>query len=221
MTELYRLQREPVPSRDLDSEQIDSWRPASRRRSRRCGIDLAAFDMRKEHVILRDATASTSVTAAPRIAGFEIRGHVASASTQLSSTLSGHVCATPVRFLAAIDGGETITKGNDVDTAPRDLLSRRTRLSAVADALRPRWRWLMVGEYWLDAANAHRYGGLRTAEPARAAGMSRPGGPRTVRVNNALDRDYCDRADFAFGQLPVLSRAVRAPVFAEVDWTVD
>jgi hypothetical protein len=73
----------------------------------------------------------------------------------------------------------------------------------------------VVGEYWLDAANAHRYPGhellnLRGRWQGAALGV-------TLRLNNALDRDYADRADFAFGNYRYFPGRGRA-LFAEVAW---
>ena len=96
-----------------------------------------------------------SATGAPRIAASSTRSP-GRRSTQLSATLSGTFARHEYEFSPAIEGGETITEGNDVDTAPRELLRAAMeyrplpKLSAEAE-------WLKVGEYWLDASNAHRY----------------------------------------------------------------
>ena len=58
--------------------------------------------------------------------------------------------------------------------------------------------WLAVGDYWLDASNAHRYPGHELLN-LRGRWSMAPGWALTLRLNNALDRDYADRADFAFG----------------------
>jgi iron complex outermembrane receptor protein len=71
---------------------------------------------------------------------------------------------------------------------------------------------------WLDAANAHRYGGYELLN-LRASWRIAPEWSATVRVSNAPDRDYADRADFAFGSYRYFPGRPRA-VFAEVDWKV-
>jgi hypothetical protein len=90
-----------------------------------------------------------------------------------------------------------IVDGNDVDTAPRQLHRAAVRWDAAA-RLALEAEWLVVGEYWLDAANAHRYPGHELLN-LRGRWQAAPQWSVTLRLNNALDRDYADRADFAFG----------------------
>jgi outer membrane receptor protein involved in Fe transport len=76
--------------------------------------------------------------------------------------------------------------------------------------------WLVVCEYWLDAANAHRYPGHELLN-LRGRWQVAPQWAVTLRLNNALDRDYADRADFAFGNYRYFPGRGRA-LFAEVAW---
>jgi outer membrane receptor protein involved in Fe transport len=121
-------------------------------------------------------------------------------------------------FSRAIEGGETITAGNDVDTAPRDL-ARATLEFAPLDTVRAEAEWLVVGDYFLDAANAHRYTGHELLN-LRASWAFRPQWSVTLRVNNALDRGYADRADFAFGNYRYFPGRSRS-VFAEINWQAE
>jgi len=114
-----------------------------------------------------------------------------------------------------VEGGERIEEGNDVDTAPRSL-HRATVAWRPSAAWAFETEWLTVGEYWLDAANAHRYPGHGLLN---LRGRWQPSGSWTVtlRLNNALDRDYADRADFAFGTYRYFPGRNRT-LFAEVAW---
>jgi outer membrane receptor protein involved in Fe transport len=47
-----------------------------------------------------------------------------------------------------------------------------------------------------------------------------PSWSATLRLNNALDRRYADRADFAFGTYRYFPGRGRA-LFAEIAWQVD
>jgi iron complex outermembrane receptor protein len=76
--------------------------------------------------------------------------------------------------------------------------------------------WLAVGEYWLDASNAHRYSGHELLN-LRGRWNLAPGWALTLRLNNALDRNYADRADFAFGSYRYFPGRGRA-LFAELAW---
>ena len=60
------------------------------------------------------------------------------------------------------------------------------------------YEWLAVGGYWLDAANLHRYGGHELLN-LRGSWQFTDRWSASVRIDNALDRAYADRADYAFG----------------------
>jgi outer membrane receptor protein involved in Fe transport len=114
-----------------------------------------------------------------------------------------------------IEGGETISRGNDVDTAPRELLRAALEFGP-REALSAEAEWLAVGDYFIDASNQHRYSGHEVLN-LRAAWDFSPRWTAILRVNNALDRDYADRADFAFGDYRYFPGRPRS-VFAEVTW---
>ena len=216
MTELYRLQRDQAVA-DLDPEQIDSVEAGIKASLAAIRVDLAAFDMRKEHVILRDANGFNVSDGRTSHRGVEFQV-TWQALDQLAATVSGTFARHKYEFSRAIEGGETITKGNDVDTAPRELLRAAIDYQPLP-ALSTEAEWLVVGDYWLDAANAHRYGGHELLN-LRASWRVAPRWSVALRLNNALDRDYADRADFAFGSYRYFPGRSRS-LFAEVEWTVD
>jgi iron complex outermembrane receptor protein len=55
-----------------------------------------------------------------------------------------------------------------------------------------------VGRYFVDAANAHEYGGHDLLN-LRVSWQATDHWRAIVRLNNVTDRAYADRADFAFG----------------------
>ena len=59
---------------------------------------------------------------------------------------------------SAAGAGEQITKGNDVDTAPRRLTSVRLAWDYRPDGS-AELEWVSLGSYELDAANTDRYPG--------------------------------------------------------------
>ncbi|HTL50051.1 MAG TPA: TonB-dependent receptor [Steroidobacteraceae bacterium] len=211
-TELYRLQRQQTVA-DLDSERADSAELGFRWRSDALSLDLALFHMDKENVILRDSSGFNVSGGRTRHRGVEYEGDWAFAGDWLLSA-AGTYARHEYRFSAAVDQGEQITSGNDIDTAPRDIHSLRLRRnSAWLDA---ELEWLWVGPYWANAANTAHYGGhdvgnLRlTASPAKSWSF-------TLRVMNLLDTAYADRADFAFGDYRYFPGRGRA-YFAEIGW---
>ena len=213
ITELYRLQRGQRVA-DLGSEQLNSLEAGIKGWWEPLDFAVSLFDMRKDDVILRDSS-GYNVSAgrtSHRGVEYELRWRPL-AGVELSG--AGTYALHRYDFSRRVEGGEQIVDGNDVDTAPRVLYRVAANWQPSA-----RWavesEWLAVGEYWLDAANLHRYPGHglfnlrgRWAPSARWA--------LTLRLNNALDRHYADRADYAFGTYRYFPGRGRA-LFAEVAW---
>ncbi len=213
MTELYRLQRQQSIA-DLDSEQLDALELGIKAELERARLAVAAFDMDKRNVILRDANGFNVSNGRTSHQGIEYEIDVAGDSIP-GADAAGTFARHRYEFSRAIEGGETIESGDDVDTAPRQIHAASLswqpdeRLSAEAE-------WLFVGEYWLDAANEHRYSGHELLN-LRGRWNFAQRWSLALRLNNALDRDYADRADFAFGNYRYFPGRDCA-LFAEVSW---
>ena len=213
MTELYRLQRGQRVA-DLDSERIEALELGIKGSWPDLDFALAAFDMRKDNVILRDSSGYNVDDGRTTHRGLEYQlrwqPHEA-----IGLSLAGTLARHRYDFSRAVEGGEQITRGNDVDTAPRELYR-----AAIDWRPSPDWtfegEWLVVGDYWLDAANAHRYPGHELLN-LRGRWQFARGWSATLRLNNALDRAYADRADFAFGTYRYFPGRGRA-LFAEIAW---
>jgi outer membrane receptor protein involved in Fe transport len=214
-TELYRLQRQQTVA-DLDSETANAAELGLRWRTTTASLDVALFGMDKRNVILRDSSGFNVSGGKTRHVGLEYEGDWAFAEGWTASVTGTHA-RHEYRFTAAVDQGEQITSGNDMDTAPRDV--NALRLRRTGPALDAELEWLWVGAYWANAANTARYGGhdlgnLRLSiEPARGWTLS-------LRVTNLLDAAYADRADFAFGDYRYFPGRGRA-YFAELGWRKD
>ncbi len=214
-TELYRLQRQQSVA-DLDSETADAAELGLRWRSEAASLDLAVFHMDKRDVILRDSAGFNVSGGRTRHLGLEYQADFALPGEWLLSA-AGTFARHEYRFTAAVEQGEQITSGSDVDTAPRDIHALRLGYSG-------RWldaelEWLWVGGYWANAANTARYGGhhlgnLRVVvSPTEAWTIS-------LRAVNLLDAAYADRADFAFGDYRYFPGRGRA-YFLELGWQRD
>jgi len=59
--------------------------------------------------------------------------------------------------------------------------------------------WVYQGSYFLDAANAHRYGGHSVLNIRGWMAFSDSQHRLSIRLNNLLDSRYAERADYAFG----------------------
>lgn len=211
MTEMYRLQRQQTAA-NLDSEQLDAGEIGWKFASHDVVVAVSAYEMNKRHVILRESNGFNVSNGATRHRGLEYEAQwrpVRPLTLYATGTWARHEYA----FSRAIEGGETIVDGNDVDTAPRQLHNAGAEL-----ALGAGWRAALdgsyVGRYFLDAANTTSYPGHVVAN-ARLSWAPAGGGDESVRavlrISNVFDRAYADRADFAFGNyryFPAQGRAI-------------
>jgi iron complex outermembrane recepter protein len=214
MTELYRLQRQQSVA-DLDSEELDAtelgWRFT------KSGLELSAalYAMKKSNLILRESNAFNVSNGATTHRGFEYE-----ARWQLNRfvriSAAGSYARHEYDFSRAVEGGETITAGNDVDTAPRHLHNLGVEVDFAAG-----WRAALdgvyVGSYYVDAANAASYPGHKIAN-LRFSWEAYEGLTLATRIDNVFDTAYADRADFAFGNYRYFPAQGRA-VFVSVDYS--
>jgi outer membrane receptor protein involved in Fe transport len=113
MTELYRLQRRQTVA-GLDSERLDSVEIGLKGNLAAWRFALAAFDMDKRNVILRESNGFNVSNGRTSHRGFEYDLQW-NALDSLALTLGGTYARHQYEFSRAVDGGETITKGNDID----------------------------------------------------------------------------------------------------------
>ncbi len=216
MTEVYRLQRQQGAA-SLDSEQLEALEAGWKLTLRDLSLTTAVFAMNKRHLILREAN------------GFNVsdgrtthRGAEYEARWQMNQRFALSAAGTYARhrydFTRAVEGGETITAGNEIDTAPRHLhnLALDARLG---ERLRGAVDVTYVGGYFLDAANTATYPGHKVAN-LRLRWQPRPGFDATLRIDNLFDRAYADRADFAFGNYRYFPARGRA-AFLSIDFAAD
>jgi outer membrane receptor protein involved in Fe transport len=213
LTEIYRLQRDQRVA-DLDSERLDAIEVGLKGAWPSFGFTTALFDMDKRNVILRESNGYNVSNGRTSHRGVEYdlrwRPHD---SVELAA--AGTYARHRYEFSRAVEGGERIEDGNDVDTAPREVYRASVAWQPVASATLEA-EWQAVGEYWLDAANEHHYPGYALLN---VRGRWSPVAAWTLglRLVNALDRDYADRADFAFGNYRYFPGRGRA-LFAEIVW---
>ena len=215
MTELYRLQRAQRVA-DLQSERLDTREVGLKGRFARAQFALAAFDMDKQDVILRESNGFNVGNGRTSHRGLEYDLSWSPLDALLLST-GGTFARHRYEFTRAVEGGERIERGNDIDTAPRRL--QRVALQWQPSALfQAEAEWQQVGGYWLDAANEHRYRGHELVN-LRGRWFLGPQWTASLRISNLLDRAYADRADYAFGTYRYFPGRGRA-TFAELSWGV-
>jgi outer membrane receptor protein involved in Fe transport len=213
ITELYRLQRGQQVA-DLDSERLDAIELGLKAQYASWRGSLAAFDMDKSDVILRDSAGFNVSDGKTSHQGIEYE-LTWSPRSSFELGAAGTFARHRYEFSRAIEQGEIITKGDDVDTAPRQIHTFWVRWRPV-ESLSTEAEWLVVGDYFVDASNAHRYPGHELLN-LRARWEFAHGWSMSARLNNALDRAYADRADFAFGTYRYFPGRGRA-AFVELAW---
>ncbi|TVS16723.1 MAG: TonB-dependent receptor [Gammaproteobacteria bacterium] len=193
-TELYRLQSGQEVT-DLESESLRSLEIGVQTGGERARIGVTGFLERKRDEVLRDADGFNISAGRTRAEGIELDAVVTPLPEHrltLAATWARH------RYDFSRDlGGEVITAGDDVDTAPRWhgsaqwLWQAREDVSAEVEAV-------YLARYFVNAENTQTYPGHLLFN-LRAAWQFRPSASLSFRVLNVTDRKYADRADFAFG----------------------
>ncbi len=213
--ELYRLQNGQSAA-DLDSERLDSVEIGYRLQTSAAIVELAAYAMRKQNSVFRDAEGFNVSGARTRHEGAELRldWNLADAwRLDLNVGYGRH----QYDFDTVASRGETFVSGRDVDTAPRWLGSAELFYEPAAP-LTVAAQITGIGRYYLDAENRFTYPGhlignlVATLEPAAALDV-------VIRLNNVTDEDYADRADFAFGNYRYFPGRGRE-LFVEVRYTI-
>jgi outer membrane receptor protein involved in Fe transport len=210
---LYRLQRSQRIA-DLDSENIRAVEVGWRHVGERGFWHVAAFDQIKHELIIRDANGFNVTGGRTTHRGIEWEWRRQLGDAWLIGS-SGTLARHRYDFDTVIEGGETIVRGRDVDTAPR-------RLQTVMLRWLPKTDWDLtltgsdVGAYFADAANEHRYAGHRTASLA-IGWQATPRWRITLDIDNLTDERYADRADFAQGGWRYFPGRDRSAFFG-VDW---
>ncbi|HSG90737.1 MAG TPA: TonB-dependent receptor [Pseudomonadales bacterium] len=206
-TELYRLQRGQLVA-DVDSESVRSLEVGMDAAGETSSLSLVAYVERTEDEIIRDASGFNVSAGETSSRGVEFSMIWAPLETH-SFDLIGTWAKHQYEFSRAIGGGETITKGNDVDTAPRWMGSAHWRWRPT-ETLGAELEGVYVGEYYVDAANTDEYEGHLIFN-LRADWQALEQLSLSARLLNVLDEEYADRADLAFGNyryFPGLPRRV-------------
>jgi len=216
-TELYRLQRQQSIA-DLHSESLNSVELGWKLHVANFSLNTALYEMKKSDLILRETNGFNVSDGATRHRGFEYEATLDASRWALSA--NGTVARHEYDFARAIEGGETIVDGNDIDTAPRNVHSLSLNIQLGSLSAPDEWHLVLegthVGHYFLDAANTTTYPGHDVANLRLAWN---PSGPlrADLRVDNLFDKRYADRADFAFGNYRYFPARGRA-VFLSVDY---
>jgi len=203
--ELYRLQNGQQLA-DLEPERTDSIELGLRRESRSVDADVAAYWMRKRDTVFRDSAGFNVTGGSSDHRGIEAEFHwLGDESWRFDANLS---YARHRYDFDAQGPGQAYVSGNDIDSAPR-WLGQAGLSYAFSESFDLGVEWQYVGSYFLDPENRFRYAGHAIAS-ARAGYRINRRIALAIRMNNAFDRRYADRADYAGGDYRYLPGRGRA-----------
>ena len=213
MTEVYRLQRQQTEA-ELDSEQLDSIESGWKYHGDNFSFTAALFAMKKDNVILRESNGFYVGNGSTTHRGIEYDARVRLNSV-FSVSVAGTYALHKYAFSRAIEGGETIIDGNEIDTAPQQLHNLRID-ARFSEQFSAAMELFFVDRYYLDAANTASYPGHEVVN-LRVGWSPRDDLRANLRVDNVFDTAYADRADFAFGNYRYFPARGRA-LFLSVDF---
>ena len=209
--ELYRLQAGQDVA-DLDAESVDSLEVGWRWQSPHLQVEAAGFGMRKKDYVLQDSNRFNVSNGESEHVGVELGVDLTSDAGFYASMAA--TWAKQTYAFSQVTGGETITDGNDIDTAPRTLGS--LRLGWTGNVWLTEAEWVHQGRYYLTAQEAQDYPGHDLLN-FRASWAVTPNWRATFRMNNVTDELVADRADFAFGDYRYFPGRDRE-MFVEIAW---
>ena len=194
-TELYRLQSGQTVA-SLTSESLRSFEIGLNTTKSKLDVDISAYVESTNNLIFRDADGYNVSDGKTRSRGIEadFAFHPNDVHTlTLVATYAQH----QYDFTRDASRGETIISGNDVDTAPRWLASAHWRARFKENAT-SEFELSHIGPHFINAANTAKYSG-HTLLNWRGNWELSNKVRLFVRMINLLDKEYADRADYAFG----------------------
>jgi outer membrane receptor protein involved in Fe transport len=194
--ELYELQSQQDIA-DLHSETLNNFELGWRGRTTAFSWDVDIYYMLKDHFIFRDSNGFNVSDGRTRHRGLEFSGSY-SFDRHWTLVVDGSYAVHSYAFSAQVSPGNSIAYGNDVKYAPRTLDSVWLKWQADA-ATKFEVQYLHIGGYWLDESNQHRYGGHDLVNLYGERDLGRGYGLR-LRIINAADTAYAERADYNLGQ---------------------
>ncbi len=196
-TDLYRLQINQTGPQ-ARPEIIDAFEVGARLRAgERLSMTVTGFYMNKNNFFFRDADGFNVSDGKTRHVGVETDSRLALHDTLTLSSAVTYAAHTYRFDRITGSASESISKGDDVDTAPRVLANTRLAWRPV-DEFTAEAEWVSVGGYFTDAANDHEYGGHNLLNLRAQAALTRSLAA-FVSVRNVTNALYAERADFAFG----------------------
>ncbi|MEK7266071.1 MAG: TonB-dependent receptor [Pseudomonadota bacterium] len=199
-TDLYRLQINQTAS-PAKPETIDAFELGVKGAAGFLSYEAAGYYMWKRNFFFRDADGFNVNNGRTRHVGGEAE---ISAKLPRGFALDGNVSygRHTYRFnrpvLSVPQATETISSGDDVDTAPRWIAGLRGRFEPDDAPYSAEVEWAYLDKYFMDAANSIAYPGHSLVN-LRGAWSITDRVTATFAIRNIFDKLYAERGDFAFG----------------------
>ncbi|AWB65714.1 TonB-dependent receptor [Saccharobesus litoralis] len=190
-TELYRLQREQSVA-DLDAEQLDSIEIGMRGELGKLNYELAAYDMQRDNIIIRDANYFNVADGKMTSRGLELYAQYGLSDTwfvELTANYGEHEYGNAATYR------EIDIVGHQVDSAPKHF-GRLALTWQPVDEISLVAETLYQGRYYTDAENQHGYPGHQVLN-FRAKYQWSPEVDVYLRWLNVSNKAYAERADFS------------------------
>jgi outer membrane receptor protein involved in Fe transport len=195
-TELYRLQN-GQSSANIEPQSATSLEAGYRSRNDGDAFEAVVFSMRKRHVIFQNNQRQWVNGAKTAHQGIEF-----SWQQRLSGQWSLKGVATYAEHTYQnnpdLRGSNQMNiNGNDIDTAPKFIAAMHLNWRPTPD-IRAALEWQHLSSYYLNPENTEQYSGHQLFHFRLARHLT----PKTrllIQVKNITNKNYAERADFAFG----------------------
>ncbi|NNM14160.1 MAG: TonB-dependent receptor [Gammaproteobacteria bacterium] len=189
-SELYRLQRDQSEA-NLQPETLQGLEFGALLNLERLHAEVTIYDQDKDNFIFRDSDFFNVSDGQTSHKGVEVF-----VDFQFNEAFSVAVNANSAKHRYTYDrdlNGINI-HGKDIDTAPRHFGSVNLQWT-ISQQLAAQLQFSHMGDYFLEPENLHSYPGHNLLN-LRTQYQWTPEWQWSLRVNNLLDRNYAERADY-------------------------
>ena len=191
-TDLYRIQSKQIPG-GAKSEKLDSIEIGIRGGFNIFNIELVGFDMKKENYFFRDSQGFNVENGKTTHRGLEI--NILAEFNEFFRIENSTSFAEHEYDFNHLPNG--IKSGNQIDSAP-ELIANTRFIYSPKEGTKIELEWENIDSYPVDERNAHFYKGHNVFN-LRAKTPINEDLSIGIYINNIADKNYANRADFAFG----------------------
>ena len=191
-TDLYRIQSKQIPG-GAKSEKLDSIEIGIRGGFNIFNIELVGFDMKKENYFFRDSQGFNVENGKTTHRGLEI--NILAEFNEFFRIENSTSFAEHEYDFNHLPNG--IKSGNQIDSAP-ELIANTRFIYSPKEGTKIELEWENIDSYPVDERNAHFYKGHNVFN-LRAKTPINENLSIGIYINNIADKNYANRADFAFG----------------------